>query len=239
MTGENDRNQDGQDRATGHGEGNVLPFRQVRAGNACADVEELLAPWADGGLTEASALRVAAHVQSCAACAAEVTEIRALLSVLHGEFGASAPRHDDAFWQRLAANIATDIDGATGVGPGRAVRGLVPDQPLRAPRPRRDSGFVRGESGADKRRWWQVSAVASAALAAAAALLLMVGQPDRTAQHTAAQAVGGERVGNWFDIPVLQVDDDLTVDGDPLETVDELDDEELELVDSVLGEAGV
>ena len=180
---------------------NVLPFSP----RACREMEPWLAVWAADGLADADKARVQAHVASCERCAAELAEIRAVLTHLQADI---APPRPASYWQGLASDIARATDG-------------TPQQPHQP-----------------TWRAWRVHALVATGLAAAAAVALTV-MPKQRAEE-AAPVAGAEL--EWLQVPtlpVLQVDEDLVNDNDPLETLDDLDDDELELVDSVLGEGGV
>lgn len=77
----------------------------------CKDIHDELALFVDGSLEADGAARVAAHVAGCAACAAEVGEIRALLGAMAraGDPAASAER-GERHWQTLARDIRAATD---------------------------------------------------------------------------------------------------------------------------------
>jgi anti-sigma factor RsiW len=86
------------------------------------------------------------------------------------------------------------------------------------------------------RRLWRWVGVA-AGLAAAAGLALALLPARKSAGELPVMAAELE----WLQapaVPVPHVDEDLVNDADPLEAVDDLDDDELELVDSILSEGG-
>lgn len=200
----------------------------------CALLADLLAVYADGGLGGEEARRFDRHLAECVACTMEVAEFREVLSALRADpladgtvaFArpeAAIPHHGEAFWRTLAA----DIDTATRTANG----------PLRHDASDDSWTEVTHIETMRRRRWWQVSAIAGGAIAAAAAVLLMVAPLPNRSSPEATLAALPERTANWFEVPALQLDEDLgTSDGDPLETLDGLDDNELELVDSELGD---
>ena len=195
----------------------------------CAALADLLAVYADGGLSGADAQRFDRHLALCPACKMEVADFRVVLSALRAapalsfdRTEAAIPHHDDTFWRTLAA----DIDSATRTG----------EAPLRHDATDDSWTQVSHIVTMRRRRFWQVSAVAGGALAAAAAVLLMIAPVPHGSTHEAQAVKVAERTANWFEVPALQIDEDLgTSEGDPLETLDDLDDNELELVDSELG----
>jgi hypothetical protein len=193
----------------GQAMGRLMPLRSPLR---CEAIADLLAVYADDGLEGEEARRVAVHVAQCPSCTAEVVDLRAVIQDLR-DAPTLYPEHDEAFWQSLATDIARAVQASETTD--------IPTNVVQL-----------------RRRWWQVSAMAGAGLAAAAALLLMISPTAHRAPE--AQPTVADRTTNWFEVPALQLDDDMSAnDADPLETVDDLDDNELELVDSVLGEDGV
>ncbi len=167
---------------------------------ACREVEELLAGQAESSLPAAEAASVSAHLRQCPACNADVRAFRAILTDLRTRAEMDKPLKDQAFWQDLQQRIALEVAG----------------QPA-------------------NRRWWQRPALRWGMLAAAAVLLAVVGLPrllpeapavveardNRAVYGTASELVRSDR---GF------VDDLAGSDGDPAQTLDELDDwEEIDL----------
>jgi anti-sigma factor RsiW len=206
------RTSDGND---GQAMGRLMPLRSPLR---CEAIADLLVVYADDGLEGEEARRVTQHVTQCAACTAEVVDLRAVIQGLR-EAPALYPEHGEAYWHALATDIAQAVQASEAIRASEEAD--VPSHVVQL-----------------RRRWWQVSAVAGAGLAAAAALLLMIAPTAHRAPE--AQPTVADRTTNWFEVPALQLDDDMSaIDTDPMETVDDLDDNELELVDSVLGEDGV
>jgi anti-sigma factor RsiW len=79
--------------------------------NDAPEVNAELALFVDGSLDPEAHARVAAHLAACAACAAEATQLRALLGNLARH--APAAERDELFWQ----DLARDIRRATGALP--------------------------------------------------------------------------------------------------------------------------
>lgn len=185
----------------------------------CEAIADLLAAFADDGLHGREAQQVQHHLTTCAACTAEVTDLRTILGALH-DLPRDRADPGEAFWTALAADIAQVVQTVPFTPP-------VMEVPEVAELP---SNVVTL-----RRRGWQLTAVVGAALAAAAALALMISPPaHRTPED---QPTVADRAGNWFELPALQLDDDMSAsESDPLQTVDDLDDNELELVDSALGD---
>lgn len=184
----------------GHGR----PALRAIAGDkpaACRDVEELLAEYAEGALAAAQAGAVAAHLQQCAACTADVRAFRAILAGLRTQAELDRPIKDQGFWEELRLRVLAEVAA----------------QPV-------------------PRRWWQRPALRWGMVAAAAVLLAVVALPrligeapsaaeeardNRAVYGTARELVRSDR---GF------VDDLAGSDGDPAQTLDELDDwEEIDL----------
>jgi len=75
----------------------------------CAQVSELLAAFADGGLEGREHDEVATHVRGCAACAEEVRVIRELLDDAR-QSGDDEAARSDRFWQTLERDIRVAVD---------------------------------------------------------------------------------------------------------------------------------
>ena len=166
----------------------------------CREVEGLLAGCAEGSLAPAEAAAVANHLRGCPACSADVRAFRAILTDLRTRTEMDKPLRDQAFWSQLHARITADI--------------------ARQPLPQ---------------RWWQRPALRWAVLAAAAVLLAAVGLPRLLAEPPAVEEARDNRAVYGTASELVRSDrgfiDDLAgSDGDPAQTLDELDDwEEIDL----------
>ncbi len=215
-----------------HKPSNVIPLfgtkaRQLAA-DSCANLADLLPLWANSSLAGAEAERVQRHVATCAACQAEVSAITALLAEIGADAG-DGPAHEDAYWTALTADILA-ATAAVPQAPETKAPWSVSQPVMRS----------NAATAARQRRWWHLSAVAGSAVAAAAALALVVAKPWTPELRPVATAATGDHGANWYELPVLPLDDDFAAgDDDPMGTVDDLDDNELELVDAVLTDDGV
>ena len=175
--------------------------------DGCIGVAEQLSAYADGGLHGQEARRVAEHLHHCADCRAELQHAEEMLRALRG-LGGQAGAHDAAFWQDMASEITA---ASTKVS---------------APR-----------------RWWRGSVgrsfLAGGGLAAAAALAFVLAMPQQV-DRLAAPAVDGslsETVTGLEDdlqsedAPHRTLFDELGIpDSDPLDMIDDLDDNDLQAV---------
>jgi len=76
----------------------------------CAQAQELLAAFADGGLEGREHDTVAAHVRGCPACAEEVRVLREILGDTRRLAAPAQPKHgDEAFWQDMARDIRVAV----------------------------------------------------------------------------------------------------------------------------------
>lgn len=204
----------------------------------CDQVRELLAAFADGGLEGAERADVARHVEGCAACRAEVGELRQTLADARGGAAAGAEAKDERFWRdfgretRLAYERAKERESST------------------------IWGWLRGGG-------WKPAAVMGAAAVAIVVVLAVVGGGGKAPQRAHNQMLpdagvpadvgdGEETLGvtGWAegvdDMSEEQLDlvlsdlgdddeaeenvDDEDADGEPLEAIEELDDDEIERV---------
>lgn len=167
---------------------------------ACREVEELLAGQAESSLAAADAATVSAHLRECPACTADVRAFRAILTDLRTRAEMDKPLKDQAFWHDLQQRIALEVAG----------------QPA-------------------NRRWWQKPALRWGMLAAAAVLLAVVGLPRLLPEAPAVEEARDNRAVYGTASELVRSDrgfvDDLAgSDGDPAQTLDELDDwEEIDL----------
>lgn len=167
---------------------------------ACREVEELLAGQAESSLPAADAAAVSAHLRECPACSADVRAFRAILTDLRTRAEMDKPHKDQAFWRDLQQRIALEVAG----------------QP-------------------SNRRWWQRPALRWGMLAAAAVLMAVVGLPRLLPEAPAVEEARDNRAVYGTASELVRSDrgfvDDLAgSDGDPAQTLDELDDwEEIDL----------
>ncbi len=175
--------------------------------DGCIGVSELLEAYADGALHGQEARRVAEHVQHCASCAADLHAAETVLRALRSLPGQAGPR-DKAFWNSMAAEITATTAKVTA--------------------PRR---WYRGAMGR--------SFLAGGGLAAAAVLAFVLAMPQQV-ERLAAPSVDGslsETVTGLADelqsegTPHRTLFDELGIpDSDPLDMIDDLDDNDLQAV---------
>jgi anti-sigma factor RsiW len=191
---------------------------------ACQPVAELLAAWVDGGLHGDDARSVTRHVAHCERCTLEADELRGVLADLHGALAAEADdRHDAQFWQTMAGNIDAAI----------------------AQLPHADTSNV---VMLPVKRWRTVAWAASGALAAAVLAVFAVHTatdvPLQTASGIMAPASTFEprNVGpHWTDALQARMsmeDDPVSGDSDPIDDLEDLNDDEVQELATQLGEEG-
>lgn len=175
--------------------------------DGCIGVSEQLEAYADGALHGSEARRVAEHVQHCATCAADLRAAEHVLRALRSLPGDAGMR-DKAFWNQMAAEITATT--------------------AKVSAPKR---FWRGAMGR--------SFLAGGGLAAAAVLAFVLAMPQQV-ERLAAPSVDGslsETVTGLADELLLEgaprrtLIDDLGIpDSDPLDLIDDLDDNDLQAV---------
>jgi len=179
----------------------------LKAIDGCRDVCLLLEAYADGALHGNEARRVAEHVQHCSSCAADLRAAAEVLRALRSLPGQAGAR-DAAFWASMADDIAATAAKAT------------------APR-----------------RWWHGtvgrSFLAGSGLAAAAVLTFVLAMPQQSEwmATTTVDASLSETVSGLADelqsegAPQRTLFDELGIpDSDPLDMIDDLDDDDLQAV---------
>ena len=180
----------------------------------CQATVELLAAWVDGGLHGEEARQVTRHVAQCQRCDAEAQELRLILSDLHAAADSAPGERDAAFWQTMADDIDAAIDHAPQEPASKVV--MLP-----------------------QRRWrtvaWAVSGALAAAVLAVVAVRLSADTPVAT--HTMAAAT----TPDWTDALQARMsieDDPASGDSDPIDDLEDLNDDELQELATQLGEEG-
>lgn len=177
------------------------PQLQVIAGgkqDACDQVRDDLAAWADDGLDAEQARAVSDHVRTCKACAQEARALREVLASLRDADDRAMPARDTAFWQQLHTQVMAEVDKQ----PRQRALWQVPAV-----------------------RWGLATAIAAVLVGLVAAPLgrWLANAPvqadervdDVAVYGTASEAVAADRAF---------VDDLAASDDDPLGTVDDFDD---------------
>lgn len=188
---------------------------------SCSTAGELLAAWVDGALQGDEARAVTRHVAQCQACEAEVQILRELLADLHEGLEAEVPERDPAFWQSLADGVDAAIDRLPVNEPVQP-----PAQVIALPQ-RKSANSV----------WLAVGALAAALLAVVG--LHTVAQPGPMMAGAGPTLATPE--SHWTDALQARMsveDDPVAGDTDPIEDLEELDDDELEQLATQLGEEG-
>ena len=180
---------------------------------ACQPVAALLAAWVDGGLHGDEARSVTRHVAHCARCTLEAEELRVLLADLHGALAAEPlPARDEAFWQTMAVTIDAAIDQT----------------------PQADASNV---VALPVKRWrtlaWAVSGALAAAMLAAVAMHV-TGDATRQAPPVSVQALWTDALQARMSIE----DDPASGDSDPIDDLEDLNDDEVQELATQLGEEG-
>ncbi len=197
------------DSTTWEGAGDVPP--------ACQPTLELLAAWVDSGLQGDEARLVTRHVAQCARCAAEAEALREVLRDLHAAMANDAGYdREPQFWTTMAANIEAAIDHTPQVTAQVEASNVIV---------------------LPQRRWrtvaWAVSGALAAAVLAVFAVHLTADAPGQTPAVAAAP--------HWTDALQARMsieDDPASGDSDPIDDLEDLNDDEIEELATQLGEEG-
>ncbi len=184
---------------------------------ACQPVAELLAAWVDGGLHGDEARLVTRHVAQCQRCEEESQALREVLAALH-----AASAHETTcdrspeFWQTMAANIDAAIAHTPQVTAAMEASHVI---------------------ALPVKRWrtvaWAVSGAMAAAVLAVVAVQLSADAPRQ--QPTVAAAP------DWTDALQARMsieDDPASGDSDPIDDLEDLNDDEVQELTAQLGEEG-
>ena len=184
---------------------------------ACLPVAELLAAWVDGGLQGDEARLVTRHVAQCRRCEMEAGELREVLADLHAALAVErVSDRDPAFWSTMAANIDAAIAHTPQVTAAMEASNVI---------------------ALPVRRWRTVAWAVSGALAAAVLAVFAV--------HLAANPSGQPpviaAVPHWTDALQARMsieDDPASGDSDPIDDLEDLNDDEVQELATQLGEEG-
>lgn len=184
---------------------------------ACRPTVELLAAWVDGGLHGDEARLVTRHVAQCARCTEEAQALREVLGDLHAAMEDSpVADRDPQFWAAMAANIDAAIDHTPQETTATEASNVValPVRPLRS-------------------LAWVVGGALAAAALAVVAMQFSADAPLSPALKSAAP--------HWTDALQARMsieDDPASGDSDPIDDLEDLDDDEVEALATQLGEEG-
>ncbi len=201
--------------ATDRNEVKALPGEELPP--ACLPVAELLAAWVDGGLQGDEARLVTRHVAQCARCEAEAQSLREVLADLHTALALDrVDGRDPEFWRTMAANIEAAIDHAPQMTAAMEASNVV---------------------ALPVRRWrtvlWALSGALAAAVLAVFAVHMSADPAGQPQQVTAAP--------HWTDALQARMsieDDPASGDGDPIDDLEDLNDDEVQELATQLGEEG-
>lgn len=207
---------------------------------ACVPTADLLAAWVDGGLEGTlhvhEARLVARHVAECARCAEEVTELRAILADLHAALKTPELPHadDPAFWTQMAQNI----DAAIAVTPQEKSEQIQPQKLA----PVVQLQQVRALKWTRTMTWTLSGTLAAAALALMAVRIAADAHAPAHAADPAtfAAPLAGENQ-KWTDALQARMsieDDPASGDSDPIDDLEDLNEDEIEELATSLGEEG-
>ncbi len=185
---------------------------------ACLPVAELLAAWVDGGLHAEEARLVTRHVAHCQRCAEEAHALRAVLADLHAALAAEqTDARDPEFWQTMAANIDAALDHTP-----QEAAAAEPSSVVALP----------------TRRWRTVAWAVSGALAAAALAVFAVHFSADPSQGQPALKAGAPHWTDALQARMSIEDDPASGDSDPIDDLEDLNDEEVQELATQLGEEG-
>ena len=186
---------------------------------ACQPTARYLAAWVDGGLQGDEARLVTRHLAHCQRCEQEAQALREILGDLHAALADRAGDDRGAqFWQTMAANIDAAV-------------AHTPQEPSVS-----DASNVVVLPG---KRWRTVAWAVSGALAAAVLAVFAV----HTATNTAGQPITAARTpdAQWTDALQARMsieDDPASGDSDPIDDLEDLNDDEVQELATQLGEEG-
>lgn len=184
---------------------------------ACQPAADLLATWADGGLQGDEARLVTRHVAQCQRCEREAQELREILADLHAALPLDAAGdRSPEFWQTMAANIDAAIAHTPQVTAAMEASNVIV-LPVK--------------------RWrtvaWAASGAIAAAVLAVVAVRMSADAPGR--QPTVAATP------DWTDALQARMsieDDPASGDSDPIDDLEDLNDDEVQELTAQLGEEG-